>query len=82
MPVGKNQLYVPPGTALPTVRLSVVPVCAVSSFSTTTVGNVMSTRLTLRGQRAVAVSGPAATWSVAHSVTPSPHSAAAGSHAT
>src|SRR5437899_3362110 len=42
VPVGKNQLYVPPGTDFPTVRLSVVPVCAVSSLSTTTVGNARS----------------------------------------
>ena len=80
--VGKNQLYVPPGTDFPTVRLSVVPVCAVSSLSATTVGNVMSMRPTVSGHRAVAVSPPTAASRVAHVVLPSGQSGAAGSHAT
>src|SRR2546430_5703661 len=58
VPVGKNQLYVPPGTDFPTVRLSVVPVCAVSSLSTTTVGNARSMGPTVSGHGAVAVSCP------------------------
>ena len=82
VPVGKNQLYVPPGTAFPTVRLSVVPVCAVSSLSTTTVGKVMSRSPTVSGHCAVTVSGPTTASSVAHALLPSGHSGAAGSHAT
>ncbi len=82
VPVGKNQLYVPPGTDFPGVMLSVVPVCAVSSLSTTTLGNVMSTRPIVSGQRAVALSRPTTTSSVAQALLPSEHSAAAGSHAT
>src|SRR5207253_11186169 len=80
VPVGKNQLYVPWGTARPGVRLSVVPVWAVSSSRTTTVGKVISTTVTPSGQRAVAVSAPTVATSVAHAVRPSAHSAAAGSH--
>src|SRR5439155_22745583 len=73
VPVGKNQLYAPCGTARPAVRLSVVPVWAVSSSRTTTVGKVMSTMFTPRGQRAVAVSAPppTVTTSVAQAVRPS-----------
>src|SRR5882762_8212846 len=82
VPVGKNQLYVSPGTDFPTVRLSVVPVCAVSSLSATTVGNAMSMRPTLSGHGAVAVSRPSTASSVAHAVLPSGQSGAAGSHAT
>src|SRR6266581_5057344 len=58
VPNGKNQLYVPYGTALPTVRLSLVPVCAVSSFSTTTTRWARSSVSTTRGQTARAVSAP------------------------
>jgi hypothetical protein len=54
--------------ARPGVRLSVVPVCAVSSFRTTTVGKVMFTTLTPSGQRAVAVSEPTATTREAQAV--------------
>src|SRR6266704_2870909 len=82
VPVGKNQLYVPYGTARPGVRLSVVPVCAVSSFSTTTVGSARSTRLIASGQRARAVSPAAATSSMAQAVLPSVHSGAVGSQPT
>src|SRR5947207_5567236 len=60
--------------------LSVVPVWAVSSFRTTTCGNDMSTVAIVSGQRAAAVSPPAATTGVAHAVRPSAHNAAAGSH--
>jgi len=60
--------------------LSVVPVWAVSSFRTTTCGNDMSTVAIVSGQRAVAVSPPAATTRVAQAVRPSAHNAAAGSH--
>src|SRR5438445_4247697 len=56
VPVGKNQLYVPWGTARPGVMLSVAAVCAVSSFSTTTVGNVRSTVVIVSGQGTAAVS--------------------------
>src|SRR2546425_5106425 len=82
VPVGKNQLYVPWGTVRPGERPSVVPVRAVSSSKTMTVGKVISTTFTLRGQRAVAVSPPTLTASVAHAVRPSAHSAAAGSQPT
>ena len=82
VPVGKNQLYVPPGTDFPGVMLSVVPVRTVSSLSAMTVGNVMSKRPTVSGQRAVALSRPTATSRVAQALLPSRHSAAAGSHAT
>src|SRR5690349_21765804 len=79
VPVGKNQLYVPCGTARPGVMLSVVPVPAVSSFRTTTPGNVISTSPTVSGQRALAESPPAVTTSEAHAVRPSAHRATAGS---
>src|SRR6266704_4476746 len=82
VPVGKNQLYVPYGTARPGVRLSVVPVCAVSSFSTTTVGNARSMGPTVSGHGAVAVSCPTTASSVAQALLPSGQSGAAGSHAT
>ena len=82
VPVGKNQLYVPPGTDFPTVRLSVVPVCAVSSLSTTTVGNARSMGPTVSGHGAVAVSCPTTASSVAQALLPSGQSGAAGSHAT
>src|SRR2546426_10382327 len=58
VPVGKNQLYVPPGTDFPTVRLSVVPACAVSSLSTTTVGDASSMGPTGSGHGPVAGSCP------------------------
>src|SRR5437588_11387617 len=79
VPVGKNQLYVPWGTARPGVMLSLVPVCAISSFSSTTRGNVISTGVIVSGQRAAAVSPSVVTTSVAQAVRPSAHSAAAGS---
>src|SRR4029077_15358333 len=79
VPVGKNQLEVPWGTARPALTLSVVPVWAVSSFRTTTCGNVRSTIVIVSGQRAVAVSAPTATTSVAQAVPPAAQSAPAGS---
>src|SRR5256885_142621 len=77
VPVGKNQLYVPPGTDFPTVRLSVVPACAVSSLSTTTVGNASSMGPTVSGHGAVAVSCPTTAPSVAQAPLPSGHGGAA-----
>src|SRR5256884_2491494 len=76
VPSGKNQLYVPYGTALPTVRLSLVPVCAVSSFSTTTAGCARSSVSSTSGQTARAVSVPTIASTIAS------HSGSAGSQAT
>src|SRR6266699_2813465 len=59
--------------------LSVVPVWAVSSFRSTTCGNVMSTVVIVSGQRAVALSPAAAATSVPQAVRPSAHIAPAGS---
>src|SRR5438093_1469351 len=76
VPNGKNQLYVPYGTALPTVRLSLFPVCAVSSFKTTTAGCERSSVSSTSGQSARAVSVPTMAPTMAS------HSGIAGSHAT
>src|SRR5882672_7045397 len=76
VPSGKNQLYVPYGTALPTVRLSLFPVCAVSSFNTITAGCARSSVSSTSGQTARAVSVPTMTSTIAS------HSGSAGSHAT
>ena len=76
VPSGKNQLYVPYGTAFPTVRLSLFPVCAVSSFSTTTMGCARSNVSRTSGQTARAVSLPTIASTIAS------HSGAAGSQAT
>src|SRR5262249_42802251 len=76
VPSGKHQLYVPQGTAFPTVRLSLLPVCAVSSFNTTTAGRERSSVSSTRGQTARAVSVPTMASRMAS------HNGVAGNHAT
>ena len=77
-------MYVPPGTARPAVRLSVVPVRAVSSSSATTTGRAGSSSVRRSGQTARAVSPAATTSSRAQPRPPalSAHNHWAGSQPT